>query len=95
MAFSALGLIVSFAALAGYYTLWARYLVTGRAVRSLYRPLGKFPVPMAILPVIVFLATAGWLNNAWMAGAALIPAAGIVARAQNHSRRVPEEKFHD
>ena len=75
------------AALVGYYALWARYSFTGRDGTTLYRPWRRVPVPMAILPVIVFLSGAGWLSNVWMAGSALllgighIPASLIIARS--------------
>ncbi|WP_243695209.1 hypothetical protein [Agromyces protaetiae] len=49
------------AALAGYWALWGRYLATGRDGTALYRPLARvLPVPMAVLPVTVFLTAAGW-----------------------------------
>lgn len=74
-------------ALAGYYALWARYLLDGRAATALYRPWWVVPVPMAILPVLVFLSTAALLSNPWIAVAGVvlatghIPASLIVARA--------------
>ncbi|WP_425837191.1 hypothetical protein [Microbacterium sp. PA5] len=74
-------------ALAAYYALWVRYLLTGRPLTALYGSLWTVPVPMAILPVIVFFSAAGWLGNPWIAASAAalaaghIPAALIVARA--------------
>lgn len=74
-------------ALAGYYALWARYLVTGRVGASLHRSWWILPVPMALLPVLVFLATAAWLMNPWIAIAAgvlaigHVPASFVIARA--------------
>lgn len=74
-------------ALAGYYALWARYVLTGRVGAALYRPWWAVPVPMAILPVVVFLSAAAWLSNPWVAVAAVvlaaghIPASAIIARA--------------
>lgn len=79
--------IPAFTGLAGYYALWARYLSTGRDGATLYRPWWVVPVPMAILPVVVFLSTAAWLSNPWIALAAVvlavghIPASAIIARA--------------
>ena len=75
-----------FGGLAGYYALWGRYLLTGRAGAALYRPSWVVPVPMALLPVEVFLSTAAWLSNPWIAVAAVvlacghIPVSAIVAR---------------
>ncbi|GGA54638.1 hypothetical protein GCM10011490_00530 [Pseudoclavibacter endophyticus] len=70
--------VPTFVALAGYYALWARYLFTGRAGATLYRPWWVVPVPMAIYPVVVFLSTAAWLSNPWIAIAAVILAAGHI-----------------
>lgn len=69
-----------------YYALWARYLAGGRAVATLYRPLGGVPVPMAIVPVAVFLATAAWLGNPWIAVAAVALAAGHVPASLDTAR---------
>lgn len=75
------------AALVGYYLLWMRYLTRGRTAGSLFEPVWRVPVPMAILPVIAFAAAAVWLGNPWLAAAALIlgvghiPASIIRARA--------------
>jgi hypothetical protein len=33
---------------------------------------------MAVFPVLAFLAAAGWLDNPWLAGAAIILAAGHI-----------------
>lgn len=78
--------VPTFAALAGYYALWARYLLTGRNGVALYLPWWAIPVPMALLPVMVFLCTSAWLSNPWIALAAAvlavghIPASAIIAR---------------
>lgn len=66
------------ASITGYYALWARYLLTGRDGATLYRPWWRVPVPMAILPVLVFCCAAAWLSNPWIAIAAVILAAGHV-----------------
>lgn len=76
-------------ALGGYYALWGKYLLQGRSFADPYRPLWRVPVPMAILPILVFLFAAAWLSNPWVAGAAVvlaashIPASLIIARHQN------------
>lgn len=78
--------VVASGCLAAYYALWTRYLVTGRSVAALYRGSWRLPVPMAVLPVLVFLAAAAWLSNPWIAVAALalaaghIPASALIAR---------------
>jgi hypothetical protein len=73
--------------LAAYYALWCRYLVRGRRLADLYRPLWGMPVSMAVLPVLVFLASAAWLGNPWIAGAAVILAAGHVPASVLIARR--------
>lgn len=79
--------VVAWAALAGYLALWARNLLRGRNGADLYRSLWFLPVPMAVLPVVTFLATAAWLANPWIAASAVvlavghIPASIILARA--------------
>lgn len=76
-------------AVALYWALWGRYLASTRSAASLYSPLWRVPVPMAILPVIAFSAAAAWLSNGWIALAALVLAAGhipaslLIARAVN------------
>lgn len=65
-------------ALVGYCALWARYLRSGRVWATLYRPWLGVSVPMAVLPVVAFLATAVWLGDPWIAAAAVVLAAGHV-----------------
>lgn len=66
------------AALAGYYLLWVRYLTRGRTAGLLFEAVWRVPVPMAILPVLTFLAAAAWLGNPWLAASALILGAGHI-----------------
>ncbi|GAA2225685.1 hypothetical protein N1031_04395 [Herbiconiux moechotypicola] len=66
------------AALAGYCALWLRYLLRGRSHALLFEPVWRIPVPMALLPVVAFLATAAWLGNPWIALAAVVLAAGHI-----------------
>jgi hypothetical protein len=68
--------VVVVGALLGYYVLWGRYLVSGRAVRALYAPFCGLPVPMAVLPVVAVLAAALWLDVAGIAVAGVILAIG-------------------
>ncbi len=65
-------------ALATYYALWGRYLVVGREQALLYASLWRIPVPMAVMPVLVFLCAAAWLNNPWIAIAAVVLAVGHI-----------------
>ncbi|WP_314138877.1 hypothetical protein [uncultured Plantibacter sp.] len=63
-------------ALVGYYAMWGRYLLGGRDGTMLYQRWWWVPIPMAVLPVVVFLCAAAWLSNPWIAVAAAVLAAG-------------------
>jgi hypothetical protein len=76
------------AAYLGYVGLWARYLVTGRPVSALYGALWDIPVPMAILPVAVFLCAAAWLGNPWIALSAIVLAAGHIPASLRIARGI-------
>lgn len=65
-------------ALAAYFAMWIRYLAAGRRRALLYASAWRVPVPMAILPVLVWLTTAAWLGNPWIGGAAVVLAAGHI-----------------
>ncbi|WP_182526510.1 hypothetical protein [Nocardioides dongkuii] len=67
--------------LAGYYGLWVRYLRGGRGGAALYEPVWGVPVPMAVLPVLAFLAASAWLGNPWIAVSAVVLAVGHVPAA--------------
>jgi hypothetical protein len=43
-------------ALIVYYLAWGRYFLQGRAAGLLLSPLGGLPVPLAVSPVVAFLA---------------------------------------
>ena len=71
-------LVVALLALAVYYALWVRYLTHGRRSSLLYSPLGPLPVPMAVLPVVVFGGIAVWMLSLWAGIAAGVLATGHV-----------------
>lgn len=75
-----------------YYGLWARYLRRGRTAALLYRSLWGVPVPMAILPVLAFLAASAWLGSGWIAVAALVLAAGHIPVAVLTRRAVRADR---
>jgi hypothetical protein len=62
----------------GYWALWLRYIVSGRQRASLFAPVLRIPVPMALLPVAAFLSGSAWLQNPWIAIAAAVLAAGHI-----------------
>jgi len=61
-----------------YWALWVRFLRAGRPLQALLGPVRGVPVPMALLPVLAFLAGAVWLGNPWLAIAAVVLAAGHI-----------------
>lgn len=71
-------LVVALFALAVYYALWVRYLARGRLGTLLFAPLGPCPVPMAVLPVVVFGGVAVWMLSPWVGVATAVLAAGHV-----------------
>lgn len=68
-------LVVAVAAILAYWALWLRYLRT-RSVWSLFAPVARVPIPMALLPVLCFAAAAGWAHSPWLFGASVVLAAG-------------------
>lgn len=54
-------------ALALYYVGWGRYFFGGRAPVLLFAPLGPLPVPLAVAPVLYFLAFAVLARSPTMA----------------------------
>ncbi|MEV8172773.1 hypothetical protein [Microbacterium sp. NPDC077486] len=61
-----------------YWVLWIRYLRRGRPASALFDTVFGIPVPMALAPVAAFLGTAAWLQNPWIALAAVILAIGHI-----------------
>lgn len=61
-----------------YWALWVRYLRRGRPGSALFDPVFGIPVPMALVPVAAFLATAAWLQTPWIALAAVVLAVGHI-----------------
>ncbi len=72
-----------------YYALWVRYFRGGREFALLYRPLAFVPVPMAVFPVLAFLAGAGWLQSWWLAGAAVVLGIGHIVLSYRIARALP------
>ena len=60
-----------------YYGLWIRYIIKGRDFALLYNPV-IIPIPMAVLPVLVFIFLAIWGTSLWLGLACLIFATGHI-----------------
>lgn len=69
---------VSLVILAAYWALWVRFFAGGRPFRALYAPLGPLPIPMAVLPVCLFLVMALWGRSIGLGLVALVLALGHV-----------------
>ena len=65
-------------ALAVYYACWLRYLVLGRDEALFYRPLLGIPLPMAVMPVVYFMAAALLLGSSWLLLAAILLGVGHI-----------------
>jgi len=59
-------------ALALYYVGWGRYFIGGRAPLLLFAPLGPIAVPLAVSPVIYFLAFAFLARSPAMAAVTVL-----------------------
>ena len=92
-------LVLVVVSVAIYYGLWVRYFRRGRSFAALYAPLRlrpgvgsgggvawSVPVPMAVFPVLGFLAAAAWLGSWWAAAAALALAIGHIGSALRIAR---------
>ncbi len=70
-----------------YVGRWVALVTRGADKRELYASWGVIPVPMAVIPVLVFALTAAWLRAPWLALASgalalgHIPVSLAVARA--------------
>lgn len=74
------------ACVVGYLGLWARYLARGRAARLLFDRLGPLPLPMAVLPVLVFAFSALWAGSVWLGIATVALAVGHLAVSRDTHR---------
>lgn len=75
-------------ALGFYYVSWARYVLRGREPVLLYKPQGGVPVPLAISPVIYFLAASVALGSVPLAVAAVMFGGAHVSLALVEHKRL-------
>jgi hypothetical protein len=73
-----IALAVMALALAVYYAGWVRYLLLGRDEALFYRSLLCIPLPMAVMPVVYFLAASLFLSSVWLLLAAIILGVGHI-----------------
>jgi hypothetical protein len=67
------------AALSIYYAGWIRFFLKGRAYRLLYIPLLGLPVPMAVSPVVFFLAASIPLRSVLLLASAVALGIGHIS----------------
>lgn len=84
----AVALAVMIGALILYYAGWVRYIVLGRAEALLYRSLLSVPLPIAVMPVIYFLAAADLLDSVWLLLAAVALGVGHLTVSWLRSRSI-------
>lgn len=75
---ASLTLVIMIIAMLFYLIGWARYLGQARRYYWLFAPLWGIPVPMAIMPVLYFLASALLLESIPMLASAIILGVGHI-----------------
>jgi hypothetical protein len=86
----AAALAVMVGALALYYAGWIRYLHRGLGEAWFYRPLLGIPIPMAVMPVIYFLAASVLLGSGWLTLAAAVLGVGHISVTWLNSQGIEE-----
>ena len=89
--FGLLCLIVMIIALGFYYAGWVRYFRRGRTYASLYMPLLGVPIPMALSPVIYFLAASVVLQAGLLLIAASVLGIGHLALSWREYQRLTRD----
>lgn len=81
--------------LAFYYAGWTRFFAGSRDYAFLFKPMLGIPVPMALSPVLYFLASSIVLGSIWQAVAATILGAGhVTVTVREMDRRRRERRRH-
>jgi hypothetical protein len=86
-----IAMVVMGIALVFYYICWGRYFLMGRQPALLYAPLAGIPLPMAISPILYFLAAAALTGSLLLAAAALVLAAGHLYVSQKEFLRLKNQ----
>jgi hypothetical protein len=80
--------VVMVLALLAYYACWARYFARGRRHALLFEPFLGVPLPMAISPVVCFLAASVLFGSWYLALATLVLAVAHLWISLEDSREV-------
>jgi hypothetical protein len=86
LALAGMGIVLVF-----YYVCWGRYFTMGRQAILLYAPLARIPLPMAVSPIVYFLAAALLFGSLPLAAAALVLAAGHLYVSQKEYLRLKKK----
>jgi len=71
-----------------YYACWVRYVALGHRFELFYRPCLGFPLPLAVCPVVYFLAAATLLHSPYLWIAASVLAVGHIYVSYAEQKRV-------
>jgi hypothetical protein len=85
---SVVAVLAMLLALAFYYVGWIRYFTRGREPELLYKRLLGVPLPLAVSPVVYFLAASVALEPSPLAVAAVVFGAAHVAIGSSEYRRL-------
>jgi hypothetical protein len=85
-----IGLAVMLLSLAFYYVCWVRYLALGHRFELLFKPCLGFMLPLAMCPVVYFLAAAVVLHSPFLWLAALALGVGHIYVSFGELKRVRE-----
>ena len=86
--FTRVAWIVMGVSLAFYYAGWTRFFAGTRGYAFLFEPMLGIPVPMALSPVLYFLASSIVLGSPWQAAAAATLGVGHVTITFREYRRL-------
>ena len=75
-------------ALALYYGGWLRFFAGGRAYALYFASMLGLPIPMAIAPIVYFLAAGALLRSPLLAAAAFVLAVGHIPITAGEKRRL-------
>jgi hypothetical protein len=86
-----IGLVVMVSAIGFYYACWLRYFIfKERTYNLLFMPLLGIPLPLALSPVVYFLAAAAFFHSWILFAAAVVLAAGHIPVSYIEWRRTEE-----
>jgi hypothetical protein len=79
-------------ALVGYYLGWLRYARGGQQYALLFEPMWGIPLPMAVLPVVYFVAASALLRSWYLALATIVFGVGHLVVSENELRKTTSRR---